>query len=180
MLLLDNMGNKFFGKKGFTLIELLVVIAIIGILASIVLVAVSGAREKALKTKAQAQAREIYNAVLMLEADTGLWPGHKNPFDIEAGAGGNEICADGCGIKFSDSEAGLLTTDGGYPGWKGPYLTGVNLVDPWGNEYFFDTDYDIETGAGQIWAVVIGSYGPNGEGNNQYDSDDALYVITKE
>jgi len=56
-------------KKGFTLIELLVVIAIIGILATIVLVSMTGVQQSGRDTARKADMRQIVSAMQMYYAE---------------------------------------------------------------------------------------------------------------
>ncbi|MEK7618345.1 MAG: type II secretion system protein [Patescibacteria group bacterium] len=66
------MRNK--NEKGFTLIELLVVIAIIGLLASVVLLALNSARAKSRDAKRLADVRQIASALELYYNDVSSYP----------------------------------------------------------------------------------------------------------
>lgn len=173
-------------SRGFTLVELLVVIAIIALLTTLAAVAVRYARAQAKISKAEQAINQIYTAMSMLANDSNLWPGQQTVGAVAGGGAGNEICGDGCAYGLGESEAGIIDTDGNYPGWQGPYMINMPL-DPWDNEYFFDTDYSVDAdnnpcgcgGGGCVDAAVVGSYGPDGTGNNSYNCDDIIKIIAK-
>lgn len=165
-------------KKGFTLIELLVVIAIIGVLAAIVSVSVTAAREKAKEVKTQEDLNRFLLAMELLHHDTGYYP--------------NLITENPCVQEFVDNEiylndcaAGISCNDGSFVGWDGPYIATIPK-DSWGNDYLFDSDYTcyeaingcegISSGT-EVRALV--SYGPDGIGLNVYNDDDIILVMCK-
>jgi len=170
-------------QRGFTLIELLVVIAIIGILASVVLASLNSAREKGRVASAQQQLSEIRKAMLLLHADTGVYPSNISGVTdicLYLGSGtSNEIAAD-------DPNAGLNSNGRGWTGWAGPYL--AVPLDPWGTPYYFDSDYDCTgnpvgcdgfVAGGQDDSVIV-SCGPNGSTANNacaYDSDNVVLYL---
>lgn len=170
-------------RRGFTLIELLVVIAIIGVLASMVLSSLNTARTKGNTAKVKADLRNIRSAIALLEGDTGKWPNGCPP-----NAGTNpEVALNTAQAGLSQAPTvqnngnGCEWTAGDVAAWKGPYIGAT--TDPWGNAYEFDPDYTPYSISGgcatpaENETIVVVSYGPNGQGRNDYDCDDVFLKI---
>ena len=156
-------------NKGFTLIELLVVIAIIGVLSSTILASLNTSRDKARTAKAQADLNQLNIAIEFLYDDTGL-----NPSKLTLSP-----CVQDPERYLNSSAAGIQATDGGFPGWDGPYMNKVPL-DPWGTNYYFDPDYRCGgdtlgcNGINQT-VRVIQSFGPNKA--QTYDNGDDIVIV---
>jgi len=126
-------------KKAFTLIELLVVIAVIGLLSSIVLVSMKGAREKARIAKAQQEIRQIMTAMYLFRDRYEQLP----PIGDSCPA-----CSNPCSNGWVAVMDALVNEE----------LIGRVDKDPWGNYYCYDDNDNVCCGG----CTPLYSMGPNG------------------
>jgi len=129
-------GQAFSANLGFTLIEILVVMAIIGMLAVMVAPNIFNQQAGAQRDAALSQISSLEAALDTYRLDVGEYP---------------------------DSLEGLIENDSGRAAWNGPYLRREVPMDPWGNEYIYESE-------GRSFTLV--SYGPDGERGGEGDDAD--------
>lgn len=169
-------------KRGFTLVELLIVMAIIGILASLVIVAITGASVKAKMAVATTTIENLKLSLTQYYDDVGYYP----PGDAENDDGiVNVVLA-----LYDPSVA-----DGGQGGPSSPYFEFKEsdlkdsqfspsykvLVDPWDQPWRYvcarDEDGNLKPGIHNRHSYDLWSCGPNmeddkGAKDKKEDKDD--------
>ena len=127
-------------RAAFTLIELLMVIAVIGVLAGLLMVAVTAAREKGRRTRAMGETRELakaWKAYWILYGDTLGWPYGRSNVVMNAEAMKILLAAEETArwnpqkIIFIDAPADA---------------TEVGFRDPWNRMYTVDFSSSVEPG----------------------------------
>jgi len=149
-------AKSYSENQAFTLIELMVVIAIIGLLSSVVLVSMQGAKRKAQVAKVQQDIEAIYKAILLKEATEEVYPSVNN-----------------------------INSASGFKTYLAPYITGMG-DDPWGHAYFYDGCPEPCASCGSVgcesglWQSSVGSAGPDGiftSHNVVPNGDDIFYIF---
>lgn len=140
--------NKFHlgNQSGFTLIELLVVISIIGILSTITITTLNGAKAKARDSRRYVEMNEIKKALELYYADHGSYP-NTNGYLVCLGLTSSQTCWGGA--SGSDALNAALA----------PYMPTIP-VDPVSNRLYNAYVYRFP---GQYWLpapvnTVSGSY----------------------
>lgn len=122
--------------SGFTLIEILVVMAIIAMLAALVAPNLFNRQEGARRDAAVAQMSSLQTALDSYRLDVGEYP---------------------------DSLEGLMENESDRAAWNGPYLRGRLPLDPWDNDYVYESD-------GRSFTLM--SYGADGQRGGEDDDAD--------
>ena len=102
--------RKFSFKLGFTLIELLIVIAIIGILSSLVLTNVQGARERARDARRKSDLKNIQTALRLYYNDFRSFPDSDSGQISGCGSGGS-TCPWGSAFASNNTYINTLPLD---------------------------------------------------------------------
>jgi prepilin-type N-terminal cleavage/methylation domain-containing protein len=156
--------NSHRAPRAFTLIELLVVISIIGILAALILPALSAVKKKAQIKKAQMEVGNIVNAIHTYEADYSKFPVSAPAMNAAtAAAGGPEDYTYGTAGVICVGPAGANPIGAGFStpasGVNQP-ITTPTLASP-GN---------YQTNNSEVMAILLDmEYWPNSSGQPTYN-----------
>lgn len=152
-------GFTLVQRRGFTLIELLVVIAIIGILAALIIVALSSARNKATDAQLKNNARNLDTALAQYYQDNGA------TFPILSTAGGTDIAA-GVPAVYAYLSSGSSSQAYTHSGTTAKYITdasGLYYAQAWALKNTSETA--VSTGNG-VYAITAAAGGTVTPGNS--------------
>lgn len=134
-------------ERGFTLIELMIVIIILGLLATIVVPRFMGEEEKARRTSAVVQIKNIEAALKLFKLDSGFYPSTEQGLEALV-------------VKPTVGQIPRKWREGGY------LEKGRVPMDPWENPYIY-----ISPGV-HLKEFDLESYGRDGEdGGEGPDAD---------